>query len=213
MHMAQGPVVHPSVSEILHGARVVVVVPGIAANVGMEHPDGKGTASPPKLPDKIILESGSPVAYSVNLGYGDPILYNRQTLYSFTAKEMDTWRPHKRGPPSLKVIVIAMGYEGRDPPLGEATEFVAKPELGAQAFIRAIKEIPCDDKEVCFALYREIHNIAQCCKSGLAERLPEFRGIYASPGKGAVEVEVSRMHETKGLHFPLNPSPSGPPPV
>jgi hypothetical protein len=191
VNVSQGPEVEAALLKVTQGAGRVGLVTGLAAGVAVEQGDlragevGEGG----KVLGQVLGDLSGFVADPVNRGNRLTVASVEDGLRAFRTEGMGALRPGEGRGPATERIVVAVDDVTVDTGLVKTLQPFAKGELGAQASVGGVVDIPGDEEKVNLLLAAVFHH-----------SLPGGEGAFgrngrAPPllerGKGMVQMEVT----------------------
>ena len=203
MHMAQGPGIQPGGTQIVQRAGGVPVLRGAAFHAAMQHAQLEAIRLRLTV-EEVGQVAGLPdagMADAVDHGQGGPVPVQHMLL-GLRAEDGHVVGPVHGLQPRVQRVMVAVGPEGGDAAGLQAQAAVAQGQLGFDAVLFLIVDVPGQDEEVRPQLFAQVEQASQGREGGFAQlRLQGLPGIgTAQAQEGGVQMQVGGVDVSEAVH-------------
>ena len=199
--VAQRPVVHARLPQVVDAARRVRRMAAIAANVGMQQPNGERTAL-------HLAESERKVARDIARGVADSVhdcavwlVREYRHALPLPAEAVAALGVSQPCLPAVKRVMVAVADERADARRIEPPQTVDELELRAQARVVLVVHVAGDEQRVRTFADAQVDDVVVCAEGSLIQfARNSFRGGVAQTLEWAVKVQVCGVYESELRH-------------
>ena len=203
VHMAQSPGIQTGGTQIVQRAGGVPVLRGAAFHAAMQH------AQLEAIRLRLAVEEEGQVAGLPDAGMADAVDHGKGSpvpvqhmLFGLRAEDGHVVGPVHGLQPRVQRVMVAVGPEDRDAAGLQAHTAVAQGQLGFDAVLFLIVDVPGQDEKVRPQALALVEQALQCREGGVAQlRLQGLSGIgTAQAQEGGVQMQVGGMDVSEAVH-------------